>query len=169
MAKRKSAWIAWGAAVAVAYAALGIFAYVIGPPPRSLQGVPSCGILGSGSGPTAQADSSSFGVFVLTSPPTGSFTFTDQGPKSPIRLHTARISTVTCAVNASAGTVTGTVDLRAGASHPVGFRIDLTVSEGTERATFRIRLTDGYNSGIETLKSASLEIKTPRHNVTVKV
>lgn len=158
MAKRRSAWIASGVTVAMAYAALGVVAYIIGPasPARNAR---SCAFVGTGSGRTAQGDQSTFRIWVVTSPPTGVVTFTDEGPASPLKLRDFHIATVTCAANASAGTVTGTVGPGAGTPHALGFRIDLGVPEGTgAHATIRVRLTDGYDSGLETLTSADVEV-----------
>jgi hypothetical protein len=166
MAKPRITWIAWGAAVALAYAALGIFAYVIGPATSS-QSVHSCGISGTGSGRTTKGDSSAFRLLVFTSPPGGAVFFTDQGPTSPLMLHDRSISSVTCSPSAEAGTVTGAFALGGGSSDNVGFRIDFGMRKGTSgQPTFRIRLTNGYDSGNERLTSADLDIQG--HTVRVQ-
>jgi hypothetical protein len=150
--------MAWGAVVAMAYAALGVVAYIIGPGVH----VPNtpCAFSGTGSGRTAQGDKSTFFI-VFTAPPTGIIYFTDEGPASPLQLRDRHISTVTCTVHASAGNVTETVGLRSGTSHALGFRIDLRVPGGTgAHPTIRVRTTDGYDSGTETLTSADVAIKS---------
>lgn len=168
MPKGSFAWLVWGAAVALVYAALGVLAYVIGPAKSPLT-EHSCAIVGTGSGRTTQGDSSAFRILAFTAPPTGSVLFTDEGPTSPLQFHDSHISTVTCSVNGGAGSVTGTADLRTGPSDIVGFRIDLKVSDGTGGpTTFRVRLTDGYDSGTETLRSADLSLtnhSVSRHSV----
>jgi hypothetical protein len=155
MAKRHAVWIAWGAAVAIAYAGLGFAAYAIGPANPNGH---ACTLIGTGTGRTAEADSSTFRILV-TSSPSGAVFFADDGPASPLQLHDRHLSTVTCSPNASAGSVTGTAELGAGSSALVGFRIDLGVPAGKGgRAAFRVRLTNGYDSGTETLTTVDLTI-----------
>jgi hypothetical protein len=150
--------MAWGAVVAMAYAALGVVAYIVGPASHAPN--TPCAFSGTGSGRTAQGDKSTFFI-VFTSPPTGIIYFTDEGPASPLQLRDRHVSTVTCTVHASTGTVTETVGLRSGTSHALGFRIDLGVPDGTgAHPTIRVRLTDGYDSGTETLTSANVAIKS---------
>jgi hypothetical protein len=155
--KRASALVVGCAVVAVVYAALGVVAYSLGPVPQT------CRILGRGSAQTAHGDSSMFFVLAASSPPAGLVQFTDEGPMSHVQLHDPRVSTVTCTTSSTFATVTGSAHPQPGVSPIVGFRINLAVAAGKSTpATFRLRLTDGYDSGIETLPRGSLEIQTVR-------
>ena len=80
---------------------------------------------------------------------------------SHVQLHEPHVSTVTCSTNNTVATVTGSAHPLPGASRVVGFRITLAVADGESApATFRLRLTDGYDSGSETLPRGALEIET---------
>ena len=159
MTKVRTTQIAWGAAVALTYIALGTFAYVIGPAASS-QNDHVCALFGSGSGRTTQGDSSTFRIFVLRSPPGGAVLYTDEGPTSPLQLHDRSISAVACSSSGEAGYVAGVFALGSGSSDSVGFRIQLGAGPGKDgRPRFQIRLTNGYNSGIESLTRADLHIE----------
>lgn len=152
--KRASALVVGCTAVVVVYVALGVVAYSIGPV------VPSCRILGRGTAQTAHGDSSTVLVFAASSPPEAIVDFTDEGPISNVQLHSPRVATVTCSTNFTVATVTGRAQPHAGASQLVGFRITLAVAQGRSTpATFRVRLTDGYDSDSETLPGGSVKIE----------
>ena len=157
MGRRRRVWIAWCAVVVAGYAVLGIAAYAIGP----VRSQTPCDIVGHGAGLTAGGDRSAFRVFVVASPPEGLVSYTDEGATAPLQLHNVHISTVTCSMNGEAGTVTGTVDLKAGES-PVGFRLDVGTTGSKRTLTFRFSLADGYDSGTETPESITLEIRGHR-------
>jgi hypothetical protein len=146
--------MAWGSVIVVAYAALLLTAFLIGPvqPYR-----PVCAFGGSGSGQTARGDTSHFQLLVSTAPPTGFVLFTDRGPATPVRLKSVHVATLSCSPNAAAATVTGTAALGVRLSHSVGFELHLAVLNTTNTsASLQLRLTSGYDSGTEVLTSATL-------------
>jgi hypothetical protein len=159
MTKVRTTQIAWGAAVALAYVALGTLAFVIGPASSS-KNDHSCTLSGTGSGRTTQGDSSTFRIFVFSSPPGGAVLFTDQGPTSPLQLQDRSISVVACSSRGEAATVAGRFAPGSRSTDSIGFRIHLGAAPGTDgRLTFQIHLTNGYDSGTETLTRADLDIE----------
>jgi hypothetical protein len=159
VAVRRSTRVAWGGGIVTVYAALLLTAFLIGPvPDRSV-----CQFIAGGSGQTAGGDTSHFGIFVSTAPPTGAVSFTDQGPATPVRLQSIHLATVSCSPNAAEATLTGVATIKAQHPHLVGFRLNLSVlNTKKSSATLRIQLTDGYDSGTDVLTSANLLIQNHR-------
>lgn len=159
MARQHLRWYAAISTILLVYTGLVGVAYAIGPSHPAVIRT-TCQFVASGEGRAADGDSSTFNILVLGPPPWASVEYTDRGPTSPLQLHHVKISTISCNSGATATTVIGTATRGAESNKTVGFQIDLGIQSGTATsATVRLRLTDGYDSGAESLSVGTVTIK----------
>ena len=127
-------------------------------PERVLHAFPAvqrCRIKGKGTITAGNGDEATFDVQVHTvghARPAGRLTYRDRGPTDRLTARSARIDAVTC--TADTASVFGTARVT-GSREPVRFRVDLEESP----ETFRIRLDDGYDSGIAPVSGGNIRIQ----------
>jgi hypothetical protein len=83
--------------------------------------------------------------------PSGNIQYSDQGPADAATVHSTDVLAVTCAADGVSATIYG--EAMDSGTGPWMFRIDLTdMAEPGRNDTFRIQLTNGYDSGEQTLE-----------------
>jgi hypothetical protein len=104
----------------------------------------------------ANGDKAAFDVDVESgTTPKGKVRYTDHGPAAKFKLRSSEITDVTIGSDQREVTVEGTGTVN---GTTVDFRVDLRdLSGGPD--TFRIRLSNGYDSGEQTLRKGELKIK----------
>lgn len=157
MRYRFSKRVRWGSLVAVAYLALVALAYAVGSKPGG-----GCTLGGHGTLTTAFSDQASF-VGLLSSAPAGAIEYQDAGPGRPLRMTSSSVARLSCADHAAAATVFGRASV-VGAVIPPGvrvtYRIDARFARQAGRGyTFRVRLSDGYDSGAGQITHGSVEVR----------
>jgi hypothetical protein len=145
----------WIAAVAVAYGGLVALAYAVGPAAQ-----PGCGVGGRGEITTANGDHASFGLLVAGTPPRGASAYQDAGPRRPVKVSSVRVATLTCDLTAHRAVLTGTAKVNAATMST--YRVDIGLAGGGAASldTYRITLSNGYDSGTQTARRANLTISS---------
>jgi Bacterial Ig-like domain (group 3) len=87
--------------------------------------------------------------------PTGRERYRDRGPANALLMRSHSIDAVSCPAGGRRASVYGTGSL-AGAS--VSYRIDVTAADG---GTYRIRMSNGYDSSVDKLRRGSIRIVRP--------
>ncbi len=116
-----------------------------------------CLVLGHGRVTAANGDRASFRGLAVATPPRGAEFYRDNRPANALRLRSQTVDAVTCAANATRATVFGTATVNSADS--VEYRIDvqLTAREWG-KDTYRIRLSNGYDSGTEQIRHGDIDI-----------
>ena len=132
-----------------------IFAAKFDVPPRS---TPSCKVTGSGSIQAANGDRASFGGPAKVSKagePSGTPSYTDQGPAQPLKLTSVRIDAFVCGEGAA--TILGTANIEG--TGTTRYRIEIVDGGRPGSADrYHIVLETGYDSGSQTLRTGNLQV-----------
>ena len=125
------------------------------PPPPPGAG---CKVTGGGQITASNGDTASFGGNAHPStPPKGQEQYTDHGPATPINVHSISVLTITCSADRKQATITGKATVNGQGSFD--YRIDVKdLGEPGKNDTYRIRLSNGYDSGEHTLKGGNIQI-----------
>jgi hypothetical protein len=118
-----------------------------------------CEVSGGGNLIAANGDKATFSADVRAQNGggAGDVNFTDHGPAKRLKLRSKTIDGVTC--QGSAATITGTVSDNG--SDPVSFTIDLQDLGAKGRDdTYRIRLSTGYDTGVQRLHGGQIEVRS---------
>jgi hypothetical protein len=119
---------------------------------------PGCKVTGGGRITAANGDRGTFGgnAQVPASGPQGEEEYQDHGPASAINVHSIEVQAVTC--NGTSASIFGTATINGGGTF--NFRIDVTDNDepGAGSDTYRIRLSNGYDSGTQTLSGGNIQI-----------
>jgi hypothetical protein len=109
-----------------------------------------CTVMGVGTITASNGDAASFriNVQVHKERSRGSLFYEDDGPADPLVVRSARLSGLTC--DGDHASIFG----RTHGSDPVSFRIDVSEDPGT----YRIRTSDGYDSGEQALAGGSTRV-----------
>jgi hypothetical protein len=142
----------WGGAILVAYGAVVALAYAVGPATAS-----GCGAGGHGQITAANGDQSSFRALAASPPPRGAEFYRDNGPAQAFRLRSLSLDTMTCDAAGSVVTVTGKASVNGVGSLQYRIEVQLAASE-QGRDTYRIRLSNGYDSGAEPIRHADFNL-----------
>jgi uncharacterized repeat protein (TIGR01451 family) len=121
-------------------------------------GTPGCEVEGEGRIKAAKGDKAHFSVDVESgTSPRGKVTYEDHGPAAKFKLKSTRITDVTVSADRTQVTVLGNAIIKKGG--PVDFQVDLEDLPGKSADTFRIRLSNGYDSGEQTIRRGDVEVE----------
>jgi hypothetical protein len=105
----------------------------------------------------ANGDKATFGGNAKGSGPSGQEQFRDHGPAANLNIHSINVQTVTCSADGTMASIFGTATVNGGGS--VDYRIDVTdLAEPGSTDTYRIRLSTGYDSGVQVLSGGNIQI-----------
>ncbi len=110
--------------------------------------VTSCIVAGYGRLTTAAGDLATFSGGAVGPRLWGAESYRDFGPVARFRLRSRSITAVRCRAGGHAASVFGEARLAAGV---VGYRIDVRIAANGRGDTYRIRLSNGYDSGRATI------------------
>jgi Big-like domain-containing protein len=122
--------------------------------PTSTEG---CKVTGGGRIQTAAGDKATFGGNAKGTGPSGQEEYQDHGPAVDMNFHSIDILAVLCSDDGLSASIfgTGTID----GAGSVDFRIDVTdAGEPGRSDTYRIQLSNGYDSGTQTLAGGNIQI-----------
>jgi hypothetical protein len=117
---------------------------------------PGCKVTGGGQIIATNGDAATFGGNAEVGP-TGAGVkdqeqFTDEGPATTLEVHSISIQTVLCSADKTEATIFGTAIINGTGSFD--FRIDVKdLGQPGRNDTYRIRLSNGYDSGEQKLTS----------------
>jgi hypothetical protein len=121
---------------------------------------PGCKITGGGRIVAANGDKATFGgngQAVGTTGAKGEEEYQDHGPASPMNVHSITVDAVVCSRDGTAGSIFGTATVNGAGSW--GFRIDVKdLGEPGSSDRYRIRLSNGYDSGDQQLVGGNIQI-----------
>jgi len=121
--------------------------------PASTEG---CKVTYGGHITAANGDPASFGGNAKA-PDKGQQQYTDHGPATPMNVHSISVTAVTCSADGTQASIFGqaTID----GSGTFDYRIDLKdLDEPGTSDTYRIRLSNGYDSGEQVLDGGNVQI-----------
>jgi hypothetical protein len=117
-----------------------------------------CLVLGHGRVTAANHDRTSFRGLAVASPARGAEFYRDNGPANPIRVVSTSVDAVTCTSDSSRASVFGRARVNGAGS--VEYRIDIQLAASEwGKDTYRIRLSSGYDSGVQPIRHGDLEIR----------
>lgn len=125
----------------------------IQPPP----GV-GCKVTGGGRITAANGDKATFGGNAHPgTPPRGQEQYTDHGPATAIKVHSISVDAISCSSDRTQATITGKATINGQGSFD--YQIDVKdLGEPGRNDTYRIRLSNGYDSGEQRLYSGNIQI-----------
>jgi hypothetical protein len=105
----------------------------------------------------ADGDKATFGGNAKASGPSGQEEYQDHGPAVDINVHSIDVQAVTCSLAGTMASIFGTATIDGVGS--VDYRIDVTDNgEPGSSDTYRIQLSNGYDSGEQTLAGGNVQI-----------
>ena len=105
----------------------------------------------------ANGDKATFDVDVKsTTPPKGKLRYRDRGPAEKFKLKSTEITQIVVSADGTQATVLGNAKINGAGS--VDFRVDVKDLHGA-RDTFRIQLSNGYDSGEQSIRKGDVEIE----------
>jgi hypothetical protein len=122
--------------------------------PGSTEG---CVVFGHGRITAANGDKASFRMLVAASPPRGAEFYRDNGPANAFQLVSSTVDALSCSPDATQASVFGTATANGAGS--VQYRIDVQLTAWEwGKDTYRIRLSNGYDSGVQQIRHGDLDI-----------
>jgi hypothetical protein len=121
--------------------------------------VAGCKVTYGGRITAANGDKATFGGNAKE-PPAGQAQYQDHGPAASMRVHSTVVQSVTCSADGTQASIFGqaTID----GLGTFDFRIDLEdLGEPGTSDTYRIRLSNGYDSGKQVLEGGNVQIHFP--------
>jgi len=115
-----------------------------------------CRITGGGWIITAAGDRATFGGNANGAGPAGEQEYQDHGPAAAMNVHSIDILSVTCSDDGTMASIFGTATIDGAGTFD--FRIDVTDPSGPGADTYRIRLSNGYDSGVRDLRGGNIVI-----------
>jgi hypothetical protein len=116
-----------------------------------------CKVNNGGRITAANGDKATFGGNAKGTGPSGQEEYQDHGPAVAMNLHSTDILAVACAPDDTAASIFGTAGIKGDGS--VVFRIDVQdLGEPGTSDTYRIRLSNGYDSGEQVLSGGNIQI-----------
>jgi hypothetical protein len=117
----------------------------------------ACKVTYGGRIETTDGDKATFGGNAKGSGPSGQEQYQDHGPTSDINVHSIDVQSVLCSDDGLSASIFGTATIDG--VGPVDYRIDVTDNgEPGSSDTYEIRLSDGYDSGLQTLVGGNVQI-----------
>jgi hypothetical protein len=120
---------------------------------------PGCKVSYGGRITAANGDKATFGgnAKVPDSVPQGQEEYQDHGPAVDINVHSIDVDAVTCSEDGKSASIFGTATING--SGTFDYRIDVTDNgEPGTADTYRIRLSNGYDSGVQTLAGGNVQV-----------
>ena len=106
---------------------------------------------------TAAGDKATFGGNAKGAGPSGQEEYQDHGPAAAMNVHSIDVQAVTCSADGLSASIFGTATIDGAGS--VDYRIDVTdLGEPGRSDTYEIRLSNGYDSGVQTLVGGNVQI-----------
>jgi hypothetical protein len=106
---------------------------------------------------TADGDKATFGGNAKGAGPSGQEEFRAHGPTADFNLHSIDVQAVVCSEDGLSASIFGTATIDGAGS--VDYRIDVTdAGEPGSADTYEIRLSNGYDSGVQTLVGGNVQI-----------
>ena len=122
--------------------------------PTSTEG---CKVTYGGRITAANGDKATFGGNAKATGLMGQEQFQDHGPAVDINVHSIDVQSVLCSADGLSASIFGTATVDGAGS--VDYRIDVTdLGEPGSSDTYRIQLSDGYDSGLQTLAGGNVQI-----------
>jgi Big-like domain-containing protein len=123
------------------------------PPPGA-----GCKVTGGGQITAANGDKANFGGNAHPgTPPKGQEQYTDHGPATPIKFHSINVERISCSTDRTQATIEGKGTINGQGSFD--YQIDVKdLGEPGGNDTYRIRLSNGYDSGEQTLDGGNIQI-----------
>ena len=116
-----------------------------------------CKVTGGGRITTTDGDKATFGGNAKGTGPSGQEEYQDHGPAVDMNVHSIDILAVVCSADGTSASIFGTATIDGAGS--VDFRIDVTdLGEPGSSDTYEIRLSNGYDSGLQTLVGGNIQI-----------
>jgi Bacterial Ig-like domain (group 1) len=116
-----------------------------------------CKVTGGGRITAANGDKATFGGNAKGSGPSGNEEYQDHGPAMDINVHSIEIQSVVCSADGTMASIFGTATINGSGSFD--FRIDVQdLGEPGQNDRYRIRLSNGYDSGDQQLRSGNIQI-----------
>jgi hypothetical protein len=123
--------------------------------PPSTEG---CKVTGGGRIEAANGDAATFGGNARGTGPSGQEEYQDHGPSTAMNVHSTSILAVSCSTDGTSASIFGTATVDGSGSFD--FRIDVQdLGEPGASDTYRIRLSNGYDPGIQTLNRGNVQIQ----------
>jgi hypothetical protein len=113
-----------------------------------------CVVFGRGAITAANGDRATFAEIAFGSQPRGLQIYRDAGPTQPFRLRTGSVVALTCRADGTRATAFG--DATLGSGETVQYRVD--VERAMRARTYRIRLSNGYDSAAQPLRHGVIRI-----------
>jgi hypothetical protein len=125
--------------------------------PAAPTSVAACKVTYGGRITAANGDKATFGGNATSVGPSGQEQFRDHGPIAALNVHSIAVSTVTCSPDGTAASILGRATVKG--AGPVDFQIDVTdLGEPGRSDTYRLRLSTGYDTGIQLLRGGNVQI-----------
>jgi len=106
---------------------------------------------------TADGDKATFGGNAKGAGPSGQEEYQDHGPAVVMNVHSIDVQAVVCSADGTSASIFGTATIDGSGS--VDYRIDVTDrGEPGSSDTYQIRLSNGYDSGLQTLSGGNVQI-----------
>jgi Mg-chelatase subunit ChlD len=116
-----------------------------------------CKVTGGGRITAANGDKATFGGNAKGTGPSGDEEYQDHGAATNINVHSSSVLAVTCSADGTSASIFGTATVNGGGSYD--FRIDVKdLGEPGTADRYRIRLSNGYDSGDQQLGSGNIQI-----------
>lgn len=116
-----------------------------------------CKVTGGGRITTAGGDKATFGGNAKGAGPSGQEEYQDHGPAATMNLHSIDVQAVVCSEDGLSASIFGTATIDGTGS--VDYRIDVTDNgEPGSSDTYEIRLSNGYDSGVQTLLGGNVQV-----------
>jgi len=117
----------------------------------------TCKVTYGGRITTADGDKATFGGNAKGSGPSGQEEYQDHGPTADFNLHSIDVQAVVCSADGLSASIFGTATIDGAGS--VDYRIDVTDNGEPGRSdTYELRLSNGYDSGVQTLAGGNVQI-----------
>ena len=118
---------------------------------------PGCKVTYGGRITAANGDKATFGGNAKADGLTGQEEYQDHGPAMDINVHSIDVTSVTCSADGTQASIFGTATING--SGTFNYRIDLKdLTEPGSTNTYQIRLSNGYDSGEQTLNRGNVQI-----------
>jgi hypothetical protein len=118
---------------------------------------PGCKVTNGGRITAANGDKATFGVNAQADGPKGEENYQDHGPATPMHVKSIDVLAVVCSADRTQASIFGTATVNGAGTFD--FRIDVKdLDEPGRNDTYRMRLSNGYDSGEKVLEGGNIQI-----------
>jgi hypothetical protein len=147
----------WLGAILLAYCGLVAIAYAVGPAERRAKASSGCSMGGQGTITAGDGDRSSFTILAASAPAQGALRYRDAGPNNARLVRSTKVTNLTCTPDSGGATIAGRATVNGARS--VTYRVEVELgSSAAAPSSYRIVLSDGYDSGVQQLEHGNLGI-----------